>query len=298
LIAALVLFYTAYFVYSCAVYHQLPASKRDIRIRAIITSRFPSGYDVSIRTADLLGLGDKFYVAWANPRVAAPSYLVASEKDNSGADSHDESRPGADSMLKLFHEKDLSPLKMLVTHLPVGDIISQLPEWTVAEYYSLRLRPGDPDCEYPTKNPQCYSRPPEEDTFTISSVEVRDLDGDFRDEIRVEWLLYFGGSGGTRWSTILEFVGDRLSVSSGYPDVYDVEVLKSALSLGKWASASDRRRQATREDAEDTLDLLGCANAERKHVLDGTASFKDILNIVESHRDKVTISEPIWDAGA
>lgn len=57
-------------------------------------------------------------------------------------------------------------------------------------------------------------------------MEVADYDGDGRDELRLGYLSYAGGSGGTRWSVIYDLKDGALTAHSGYPEMLDIDVAR------------------------------------------------------------------------
>ncbi|WP_438886010.1 hypothetical protein, partial [Bacillus cereus group sp. Bce026] len=62
--------------------------------------------------------------------------------------------------------------------------------------------------------------------FSLSQLEVADYDGDGRDELRLGYLSYVGGSGGTRWSVNYDLKEGALSAHSGYPEMLDIDVAR------------------------------------------------------------------------
>ncbi|MFX5610848.1 hypothetical protein ABTD85_20715, partial [Acinetobacter baumannii] len=62
--------------------------------------------------------------------------------------------------------------------------------------------------------------------FSLSQLEVADYDGDGRDELRLGYLSYAGGSGGTRWSVIYDLKDGALTAHSGYPEMLDIDVAR------------------------------------------------------------------------
>lgn len=202
-------------------YHQLPAPKKDLRIRQEIVARFPRDYEVTIRSADLLGLGDRFYVAGGNDSFVSHAYVV--DEDSESDLKKNEGKVNYPS-LKLFYVREPGFLSALLAVLPFFNVERQFIELSLKEYYELTPIPF---MEKAGKDPGAQKREYEREfsfpsTFSLLDFQIFDPEGDGQERIVTHWLSYAGGSGGTKWSAILDFINGELKVVSGYPDLLNV----------------------------------------------------------------------------
>jgi hypothetical protein len=265
-----------------ARYHAIPTPKKDLRLRQEILARFPSGYDVSIRTADLLGLGDRFYVAGGNSSFVAHAYTLDPDfEKNFDANKGRVNFP----MLKIFYVKEPGLLSALFAVLPFFDVERQFAEISLSQYYDLEPlpidAPGNPtQGEVRAKYSQEFRFP---STFSLLKYDVFDADSDGQDEIATQWLSYAGGSGGGKWSIILDFIDGKLTAFPGYPDFLNIDFSRSLWALLRYSGTLDPKWKDMEELTKlfPILEELGLTDKERETLFYEKASVEDIDNIVE-----------------
>lgn len=231
ILAFIFLIHICYSVYSLYKYNQFEIDRKDIKIKSIIKSKFPVDYDVNIKLADLVGLGDKFYVAYGNKKYVKNAYFMGGDsvisniKQNLGKFNL--------PLLKIFYIKEPGLISALFSVTPFINVLNSIFELSIKEYTSSSFIPQDPEDEsLSVINYNTQYRFPA--TFMINSVKILDIDDDNKDEIIVTYLSYSGGSGGIKYSIIIQLVDDKLSVTSGYPEVLDIEFSKFLHSISKF----------------------------------------------------------------
>lgn len=230
--------YTGYAVYSYTSYGRLPWYKKDIALRDYIVADFPEGYDVDVVPADLVGFGDKFYVAYGNCKFITNGYFIAENtieefQKNKGKINY--------PLIRVYHVRDIDILSSFSSVFSFFGTLSGFVELQLEESLSLSLIPVSSEDvvegavkEYEDK----YGFP---HSFSISDVVIDDVDGDDKDEVIVTYLDYGGGSGGIKYSAIIEIVDGELKISSGYPDFFNIEFSRVLRALERYSGLNDEK---------------------------------------------------------
>ncbi|WP_454253739.1 hypothetical protein [Pseudomonas sp. Marseille-Q7302] len=263
LIAALL--YTIYWAYQLYQYEKIPINKKDVILRETIKSRFPKNYDIEIINADLLGLGENFIVAYGNESFLNTAFALDSEaikniKKNSGKTNI--------PILKIFYISEPGPLESIISISPLNNVKDSIIELSVKEYKNITL--------LPTVNGKAHNKIDEylkthefPQIFMISNVYIDDIDEDKKDEIIIDYLSYAGGSGGTKWSIIAEIIDGEIKISSGYPQMLNIDSAKFAQAVALY-SGIDGTRPRDEKNLKLTLEKeksLGNISIEQKIVL-------------------------------
>lgn len=208
---------TFYFFYQKYEYGNLPIFKNDVRIEKIIKSKFPSDYDVTIKKGDLTGLGENFYIAYGNKSYVKKLFGI----DWSEAESLDNFRDELNyPIVRIFYVEESGFLE----YLP--EFILEL---KIKELYTYKpiIINDDSNIDINNSNTIKFMKNEYKKSFSgtsifyLSDLKISDVDNDNKDEIIATWISYAGGSGGTKFSTIIEFLDGYIKLSSGYPDFID-----------------------------------------------------------------------------
>ena len=247
-----------YFLYAAYVfvsYGNIPWYKKDVLIYEYIKSQFADGYDVNIVQADLVGFGDKFYIAYGNRNFIKKAFSLPFDID------HAESLLGEINypIIKIFHIKDVDIISAALSGFALFQPMSNLVELQLANSISYSPVPvvkGDVAEEAIVANYEKHFNYPS--VFVLNKVSVEDFDSDSKDEVMCEFLIYAGGSGATKHSIIVEFVDGRLIVSSGYPDLLDPYYSRYYWALIRFSGVDNPEHRDLKEFydvfAEDEVD--------------------------------------------
>ncbi|HCE6231653.1 TPA: hypothetical protein NHO13_001039 [Pseudomonas aeruginosa] len=229
--AIVVVSYFLYWTYQLYQYGEIPISKKDVMLRQAILARFPADYEVEIKGADLLGFGEKFLVAYGNRRFVGKAFAMDDQvierlERNQGRTNL--------PLVKVFYIAEPGLLSSLLNLSPFLDIQKNMVELSLREYRKIQLVPFDPDAKRKPREQfeTDYAFP---QLFSLSQLEVADYDGDGRDELRLGYLSYAGGSGGTRWSVIYDLKDGALTAHSGYPEMLDIDVARFIQAVNLYA---------------------------------------------------------------
>ncbi|MEK2660839.1 hypothetical protein AAAC05_05680 [Pseudomonas aeruginosa] len=229
--AIVVVSYFLYWTYQLYQYGEIPISKKDVMLRQAILARFPADYEVEIKGADLLGFGEKFLVAYGNRRFVGKAFAMDDQvierlERNQGRTNL--------PLVKVFYIAEPGLLSSLLNLSPFLDIQKNMVELSLREYRKIQLVPFDPDAKRKPREQfeTDYAFP---QLFSLSQMEVADYDGDGRDELRLGYLSYAGGSGGTRWSVIYDLKDGALTAHSGYPEMLDIDVARFIQAVNLYA---------------------------------------------------------------
>ncbi|WP_176492282.1 hypothetical protein, partial [Pseudomonas aeruginosa] len=229
--AIVVVSYFLYWTYQLYQYGEIPISKKDVMLRQAILARFPADYEVEIKGADLLGFGEKFLVAYGNRRFVGKAFAMDDQvierlERNQGRTNL--------PLVKVFYIAEPGLLSSLLNLSPFLDIQKNMVELSLREYRKIQLVPFDPDAKRKPREQfeTDYAFP---QLFSLSQLEVADYDGDGRDELRLGYLSYAGGSGGTRWSVIYDLKDGALTAHSGYPEMLDIDVAQFIQAVNLYA---------------------------------------------------------------
>ncbi|MFO1805688.1 hypothetical protein QOT96_22885 [Pseudomonas aeruginosa] len=229
--AIVVVSYFLYWTYQLYQYGEIPISKKDVMLRQAILARFPADYEVEIKGADLLGFGEKFLVAYGNRRFVGKAFAMDDQvierlERNQGRTNL--------PLVKVFYIAEPGLLSSLLNLSPFLDIQKNMVELSLREYRKIQLVPFDPDAKRKPREQfeTDYAFP---QLFSLSQLEVADYDGDGRDELRLGYLSYAGGSGGTRWSVIYDLKDGALTTHSGYPEMLDIDVARFIQAVNLYA---------------------------------------------------------------
>jgi hypothetical protein len=267
-IALLLLVYLSSLGIGLARYKQVPSLKKDLRIRQEIIARFPKDFEVTVRTADLLGLGDRFYVAGGNSSYILHAYSIGNEPDKDT-----EALKGRVNypILKMFYIKEPGFLSALFSVIPFFDVEKQFAQMSIRQYFEFTPIPtslpsGTTFSKIRNEYSERYGFPA---TFSLLDFQVFDPDSDGQEEVVTQWLSYGGGSGGTKWSAIIDFVNGELKISSGYPDFLNVGFSKTLWAVLLYSGLLGD----TGKDSEELFKLLpilremGLTDSEAKILL-------------------------------
>ena len=251
-IGLIFVFHIVYTIYSLYKYEKIIIDKKDFKTRTIIKSRFPENYDVNILTADLVGLGDEFYIAYCNMEFVKNAYYFYGDS----AIAHLKSNIGKANIpiLKFFYIREPGLISALFSITPFSNVENSLFELRIKEYASYSFVPLDGKLEdfetYKLKSEFGFPR-----TFMISNASAMDVDFDNKDEVIVNYLDYYGGSGGTKFSAIYELIDDSLIINQGFPDLLDVEFSHFLQAIYKY-SGIDNPNYHNYKLLESTIDML------------------------------------------
>lgn len=267
--------YVGYILFYIIRYNDLPSPKRDIRLKEIIVNDFQKDYDVIIKQGDLIGLGDKFYIAYGNKKFIRNAYSIERiNKLQSDAEIDEVNRP----VIKLFYVREPGILSVLLSVIPIGNIESQIAELSIKKYYEFSpiVATNHEDKTFAIvskKFPHECSFPV---TFSITNVMVADIDQDDRDEIVAEWLWFGGGSGGTKWSSILEVKDGKVEIGSGYPDMLNIEFSKYLWAILRYSGLLNPAFK-DREKLEAIVERMSLTKTEKDVLLAYRSTEKDVL---------------------
>jgi hypothetical protein len=143
----------------------------------------------------------------------------------------------------LFYIREPGFLSALFTVIPFFDVERQFSELSLKQYYELSPIPiVSGAVEYAAAIRRDFAQ---EDafpsSFSLLDFNVFDPDSDGQDEIVTHWLSYAGGSGGTKWSAIIDFVGGGVKVSSGFPDFFNLEFSRALWAIVRYSGVLDNR---------------------------------------------------------
>ena len=190
--------YFLYWTYQLYQYGEIPISKKDVMLRC-----HPRAFRRTTRWrskgADLLGFGEKFLVAYGNRRFVGKAFAMDDQvierlERNQGRTNL--------PLVKVFYIAEPGLLSSLLNLSPFLDIQKNMVELSLGNTgrssWSPSIRTRS-ETARAVRNRLCLPQ-----LFSLSQLEVADYDGDGRDELRLGYLSYAGGSGGTRWSVIYD----------------------------------------------------------------------------------------------
>ncbi|MGD9715994.1 MAG: hypothetical protein AB7U26_02830 [Sulfuricurvum sp.] len=208
-----------YLIFNHYAYGNIPIFKNDIRIVNIIKSKFPADYDVTIKKGDLVGLGENFYVAYGNKHYVKKLFAIGwSEVEKIEKYKNEVNYP----IVKIFYVDDSGIFQYI--HMPDFFL-----EFKVKELYTYKpiVLSSEDNIDIHSTNAIEIMKNEYQKSFSgtslfyLSDLKILDIDDDGKDEIVATWISYAGGSGGTKFSTIMEFIDGKIKLSSGYPDFMD-----------------------------------------------------------------------------
>ena len=282
LIVGLSVVHLLFIIFALHKYHELPSLKKDLRIRQIILSRFPPDYDVSIKVADLIGLGDCFYVAGGNKSYVSHAYAYTKD----GEDPFKTCKGQINyPIVKFFYVREPGFLSAIFSVIPFLKVEAQCAELSVKEYYSFSPIPVTLSTELVIAEQRSAYHTSHEypSTFSLFGFSILDLDSDGQEEVVTTWLDYSGGSGGTKWSVICDFTGGTLKMSTGYPDLLNIEFSKCLWAIVRY---SGLLKPSQRDEGElikvmPVLRQSGVTEAESKKILRNPPQRQEIDSILK-----------------
>lgn len=233
-----------YVTFQKLIYGNVQVFKNDIRIESIIKAAFPMNYNIEIKKGDMVGLGDNFYIAYGNKTYVNKLYA---SQDIKTLDSYAKRKEVNFPIVKIFYLQESSIFEPIFSLIP--DFINNyILEWRINELYTYKpiivldeiSNIDKKDKKLLIKNyTKEFSGLP---VFYISDVKVADIDNDEKDEVICTWIAFGGGSGGTKISTIIEFIDRKLSISSGYPDTMDYESMSYMQAFLKYSGEVNKNQ--------------------------------------------------------
>lgn len=278
MVTAVVVTYFLYWTYQLYEYGEIPINKKDVMLRKAILSRFPAGYEVEIKNADLLGFGDKFLIGYGNREFVGKAFAM----DNQAVDrlqqlKGENNRP----LVKIFYIAEPGIWSSLLNLNPLLDIQKNIVELSLREYKSIELIPLSEDTKQSSLEQfkEDYAFP---SLFSLSDLNVDDIDGDGMDELQLSYLSYAGGSGGTRWSIIYEMKDGELTAHSGYPEMLNISLAKFIQAVSLYSGLDGilpRDESALRNVVHNSADLFSLTSAEQATLLTTPLDPSDILQV-------------------
>lgn len=273
-----------YMIYQKFTYGNSQVFKNDIRIESIIKAAFPTNYDVEIKKGDMVGLGDSFYIAYGNKKYVKKLY---GSLDINKLEFYRKSKNVNFPIIKIFYLQESSIWEPIFSLIP--DFINNyILEWRIKELYTYKPIVIDNTSEKEKEKliHEYMHNFSGLSVFYISDVKVADIDDDGKHEVICTWISYSGGSGGTKLSTIIEFIDRKLSISSGYPDIMDYETLSYLQGFLKYTGAVNKSKYSQ-------LELQKLLNRFEEHYNIDLSNFELFKNKKTILKDLDTISSTI-----
>ena len=278
MVTTIVMTYFFYWTYQLYQYGEIPINKKDVMLRKAIVSRFPTGYEVEIKNADLLGFGDKFLIGYGNRAFVGKAFAM----DEYAVDrlqrlTGENNRP----LVKIFYIAEPAVWSSLLNLNPLLDIQKNIIELSLREYKSIELIPlsGDTKQSPLEQFKADYAFPY---LFSLSDLNVGDIDNDGMDELQLSYLSYAGGSGGTRWSIIYEMKNGELSAHSGYPEMLNISLAKFIQAVSLYSGLDGvrpRDEAALKKVVQINVDNLALTPEEQTTLLAAPLNTDNALNV-------------------
>ena len=127
-----VLIIAIYGFYQKIVYKDIQVFKNDIRIETIIKSAFPENYDIEIKKGDLVGLEDKFYIAYGNKQYVKKLFGspdIKTLESSNGKINY--------PILKIFYMEESTLWDPILSLMP-SFLKDYFLEWRIKELYAFK----------------------------------------------------------------------------------------------------------------------------------------------------------------
>jgi len=286
--------YLLYIGYSYTKYNEIPLNKKDILIDLYIKSKFPPNYEINIKTADLFGLGEKYYIAYGNNKeLNMPSKYQ--EVINKYHNYLDTGLP----QIRIYHEKHLDFFSLIFKDFFFINFQSKMLEFTLDETFIFKPKiiGGYNNDLIKTSHIDWENGFKETGIFSLMKLDVIDLDNDKKDEIVSEWIFYRFGQTAVRFSAIIEFVDNEIKVNNGYPGIFNFQI-----SEVMWTYLRLMGETIHKQKIDDNLPIDGTIS-ELENLL-GRKTNRDLLYFIilnlfkyEKKDDKRKIKEAIdWNS--
>ncbi|MGE9744084.1 hypothetical protein [Bdellovibrio bacteriovorus] len=232
------------------------SSKDDFKIREEILGANP-GFDVSILTSDLVGLGEKYFIAYGNEEYVKRLYQEQVRNGHWGESESKYNRP----FIKIYTANPEGVFEILLAKVGISLPKSLKNRLVLVYEFSPVVYLDDGDLEpkmYLDKYIGSFSG---KNIFMVEGVKVVDLDADGAQEIVIDWITFNGGVSGARYSTILHVVDDEFRLVPGHPEFLDVDKSKTMWGFMKASGWTNPRLKVVPNleirRFEDYVDLLG-----------------------------------------